>query len=466
VETELVADAFEQANTPLYRAVVRNAEARGLSPDRTAKAVGLANRRFNVVEKPWNTQQRLHLGTKLIELAIETLGIFEAFQVREGRRVITHRLRFTAEIDTWMKTYNQAAALTRPLLLPTLNPPKPWTSPRDSAYYSTAVRGGNLVTKPFPGQIEALETADLAPVYKGLNGIQATPWRINKRILAVMQAAWEDNLAGLPLPPRESEAKPEVPQAVKDAEKGSEVRREWRRTMRDWHLKDQREKNQRFEFQRALAIAEENADEPAIYFPHRLDFRGRAYAAGTTLQPQGPDECRALLEFAEGKPLGERGVFWLGVHGANLFGNDKVSLQARYEWAVSGFMHDAVACARDPLANRWWTEADKPWSFLAWCFDWAAVFEAGPVPDATTVSRMPIALDGSCNGLQHYSAMLRDEIGGEATNLVPSDMPSDIYGIVTNKLMGPQEPKKQRMANALVTLCQLSGTTNRSLAGC
>lgn len=47
---------------------------------------------------------------------------------------------------------------------------------------------------------------------------------------------------------------------------------------------------------RALAIAGENAGYEAIYFPHRLDFRGRAYAAGTTLHPQGPDMCRALLE--------------------------------------------------------------------------------------------------------------------------------------------------------------------------
>jgi DNA-directed RNA polymerase len=36
-----------------------------------------------------------------------------------------------------------------------------------------------------------------------------------------------------------------------------------------------------------------------------------------------------LIEFAEGKPLGERGVWWLGVHGANLWGNDKVSLESQ-----------------------------------------------------------------------------------------------------------------------------------------
>ena len=163
-----------------------------------------------------------------------------------------------------------------------------------------------------------------------------------------MQEAWEKGLEGLPLPRREPMVKPAIPQAVQDAEKGSELRRTWRREMRDWHLADQKDKSRRFEWSRALAMAEEHADYETIYFPHRLDFRGRAYAAGTTLQPQGPEECRALLEFAEGKPLGERGVFWLGVHGANLFGNDKVSLEERYAWAVSQ-RERACAVAEDPL---------------------------------------------------------------------------------------------------------------------
>jgi DNA-directed RNA polymerase len=49
------------------------------------------------------------------------------------------------------------------------------------------------------------------------------------------------------------------------------------------------------------------------------------------------------------------------------------------------------------------------------------------------VSHLPIALDGSCNGIQHFSAMLRDPVGGAAVNLVPSDKPSDIYGKVAER---------------------------------
>ena len=50
---------------------------------------------------------------------------------------------------------------------------------------------------------------------------------------------------------------------------------------------------------------------------------------------------------------------------------------------------------------------------------------------AATGSRTcPIHLDGSNSGLQHFSALLRDPVGGAAVNLVPQDRPADIYSDV------------------------------------
>jgi DNA-directed RNA polymerase len=436
LETELIAEAFEKANEPLYRAVVRNAEARGLSTARTGKAVGLANRSFSVVEKPWTPKQRLHLGVKLIELMRDSVGLFRVNHVRRRKNLSVHRLELLPEIAEWLAKYNGAAALTRPLWLPMAVPPKPWAGVYGGGYHSHMIPGRNtcLLTRHFPGQLEALkeaaEAGKLEPVFAGLNALQETPWRINKRVLAVMQEAWDRNLPGFPLPAREPAPKPEKPQAVIDDVKGGEHRKAWRRLMADWHIAETKAKGARFEFQRALDIAAESADGP-MYFVHRLDFRGRAYANGTSLQPQGPDECRALLEFAEGKPLGERGVWWLGVHGANLFGNDKVSLEDRFQWAL-GRLYDARDVAKDPIAFRHvWVNADKPWSFLAWRFEWALYGQYG----VDHVSHMPVALDGTCNGLQHYSAMLRDEVGGKAVNPVPGDKPSDVYATVAGVVM-------------------------------
>jgi len=85
----------------------------------------------------------------------------------------------------------------------------------------------------------------------------------------------------------------------------------------------------------------------------------------------------------------------------------------------------------DPINNRHvWAEADKPYQFLAWCFEY---WEMSRLPYKTEyVSNLPVGLDGSCNGLQHFSAMLRDAVGGKAVNLFPGEVPADIYQSVAD----------------------------------
>ena len=55
------------------------------------------------------------------------------------------------------------------------------------------------------------------------------------------------------------------------------------------------------------------------------------------------------------------------------------------------------------------------------------------------VSRIPVAMDGSCSGIQHFSAMLRDERGGAAVNLVPQELPADVYRAVAEKVIEQAE---------------------------
>lgn len=42
--------------------------------------------------------------------------------------------------------------------------------------------------------------------------------------------------------------------------------------------------------------------------------------------------------------------------------------------------------------------------------------------------------DGTCNGLQNYSGLLCDAVGGAAVNLTPSDAPRDIYADVAGRV--------------------------------
>lgn len=48
----------------------------------------------------------------------------------------------------------------------------------------------------------------------------------------------------------------------------------------------------------------------------------------------------------------------------------------------------------------------------------------------------PLSLlqDGSCNGLQHYAALGRDVIGATSVNLMPCELPQDVYSGVAQQV--------------------------------
>src|SRR5215831_3125801 len=180
-----------------------------------------------------------------------------------------------------------------------------------------------------------------------------------------------------------------------------------------------------------LSLAERLLDEPGFYFPYQLDHRGRAYPVPPLMNPQSDDIGRSLLEFAEGKPLGERGAYWLAIHLANCYWKkNKVSFDQRLAW-VHQHEQEIMAFAEDPIGfRRFWDEANKPWMFLAACKEWKHYREEGP----GFRSHLPVSMDGTCNGYQHLSAMGRDPISGRATNLVPGNEPEDVYQRVADQV--------------------------------
>ena len=184
---------------------------------------------------------------------------------------------------------------------------------------------------------------------------------------------------------------------------------------------------QRISMSQRLWIAEKSKDEEEIFFPHALDFRGRVYPIPVGgPNPQGDDLSKALLEFARGEPITDQGAQWLAIHLANQFGQDKLPFEERVDWV---FANEAMILdsARDPLdGERFWATADNPFLALAACFEWLGYFENG----GDWITHLPIHLDGSNSGLQHFSALLRDPVGGAAVNLVPQDRPADIYSDV------------------------------------
>ena len=59
--------------------------------------------------------------------------------------------------------------------------------------------------------------------------------------------------------------------------------------------------------------------------------------------------------------MGPRGLNWLKVHVANLYGKDKISFEERVQF-VDSELDNIFDAATNPLGGRrWWLNADYPW---------------------------------------------------------------------------------------------------------
>ena len=151
-----------------------------------------------------------------------------------------------------------------------------------------------------------------------------------------------------------------------------------------------------------------------MYFPHNIDFRGRAYPIPPHLNHIGDDLSRGLLQFAAEKPLGETGLRWLKIHLANLYGFDKGSFEERVQF-TQDHMEDVIDSAERPLEGKgWWAKADDPWQCLAACKELTKAIQSGD-PEGYK-SALPVHQDGTCNGLQHYAALGGDMQGARQVN--------------------------------------------------
>jgi DNA-directed RNA polymerase len=437
VEEELRLQSFDDQQPDLYATMMRRLKERGAQAGHVRKVfVFTANQ--NDIELPTLTKtEKLHLGMKMIELLIEGTGFCEMVTVRDGKKT-KNILRPTEVVAKWMEDRNLRAELLAPAYAPMVVPPKDWEGVTGGGYLSPSFKALSLVKGCTKAHAELLAQADLGPTLRALNAIQRTPWKINTRVLEVMTEVWERGLE-IAMPNREDRALPNKPAGHRLAETSEEAwanvspeaKKAYLKAARHVHEDNASSRGKRLGISVIIKTAQELAGEEAIYFPHQLDFRGRAYAVPVALNPQGNDHAKSLLTAAKGKPIMDAvAAGWLAIDGANRFGFDKASLDERIAW-VEERQEQIRYTAENPFGDLWWADADEPWRFLAWCFDYAGFLNEG----YGYVSDLPCSSDGTCNGLQHFSAMLRDPVGGAAVNLVPGDRPSDIYQRVADRVI-------------------------------
>ena len=309
--------------------------------------------------------------------------------------------------------------------LPMIAEPKPWTGFRDGGFLQhftpvLRIREGTLGRRY---GIVASDNGDMDQTFAGLTVLGKTPWRINRPVFDTMIEAWNTGDAIAKIPPLDPviERPPEPSSTVTDY---AAQRLKWRRQVKaNENYKSSLRSIRCFQnFQ--IEIARAYVDR-TFYFPHNLDFRGRAYPLSPLFNHMGADNVRGLLIFAKGKKLGVAGLRWLKIHLANVYGFDKASFTQRENFA-NEHLTDIYDAAENPLSGRrWWLEAEDPWQCLATCIELKNALDSED--PQRFVSHLAVHQDGSCNGLQHYAALGGDTLGAKQVNLEPGDFPSDIY---------------------------------------
>lgn len=401
IESEIVAD------------LVRKAKATARGTKRKRGSSSLTQARANIRRTStksvladhteWPLAVKIKVGAMLISKLVEVARIPVTREHPRTKEKITRpRPAFQQKMTYFMgKRQNLLTACSElrdklrkepvgPLIvkkLPMLVEPVPWSDFKTGGYlnYPTEfVRIPANDQTPKDYAKAAIDKGHMKSVFDAINALGKTPWRINNEVLSVQITAWNSgekigNFA--PLEPQFNP--PPEPTAGQDPQS----RAKWLAEMQEIENKKTGLHSQRCHQNLQLEIARSFRNDK-IYFPHTVDFRGRAYPVPPYLNHMGADNVRGLMLFAEGKPLGEHGLRWLKVHLASVYGYDKASFSEREQF-VMDHLDDIYDSVNNPLTGcKWWQGSEDAWQTLAACFELTNALDS---PDPTKfVSRLPI----------------------------------------------------------------------------
>lgn len=366
----------------------------------------------------WNMARLISVGAALIDLAMKSTGLFS-----KTRRALgvdfekqTTVLNLSSAGLNWLakkqserrEHLHESGTLAIPINLPTVVQPKPWEELRGGGYFATP---SILVKKNGENFIcdEHYDLAQMQEVRSAVNTLQNTAWRINAPVFEMYKSCWDSK--------------------SKDANK--------------LFLSSDEEKissDRTASIETKIDLAQNLLGSP-FYFPYQLDFRGRIYAVPQTINHQGDDFARALIEFYLPGQVDDVAEYWTAIHLANVFGLNKYTLDKRYAWCNEN-RKTIESLVSNPLSELdLWLKADERWGFLAAAKAWIAIKKHA------NESHLPVFIDGRCNGLQHLSAMSRDSQAAKAVNVISDGPPQDIYTEVAEKLKKIVEADSGTLAN-------------------
>ena len=372
-------------------------------------------------------ERRAKLAAPILSTVLEFSEVFDKNLITEGKNNTSLKLTFTEEAQEQLERSERYLSWMAPIYKPMLAEPKPWVDFDTGCYHDDFLASTvKLVRQATPEQEAAVRhqfTSGTPTYVKALNALQATPLAINGPVLEAVQWCWDEQkqfgkfpTAVIPPRPRLPENWQELPR-----EEVAELKADIRK-----HQKLESQVKGAAEVMRQdLQTAIELVVHDKFFLPANLDFRARMYFI-PSFNYHRDDHIKALFTFYRGYRVEGCNAYWLKVHLANVGDFDKVSkqpLDARAQWVDDnlGWLLEVAEDFRSTFDK--WSKADKPFQFLAAVFELKRLIEEGD----EFVCYIPLSLDGTNSGVQHYSGINRSSREGALVNLVPSEDMADIY---------------------------------------
>jgi DNA-directed RNA polymerase len=386
----------------------------------------LMNRKDIQQWQTWGRSNRIKLGSWLLDCIIassqfnNSSGWFKRDMHQEGRKRINYIVP-TPEFLVIKDKVMADAELFAPLAWPMLIEPNDWTNERAGGYLLNEVmRGHDMVRRGNHGCIQGEIPINF------LNKIQKVALTLNP---FTVQVAEELERLGREVGKFLPVVQHELPPKPVDIAENREARKAYNRAAT--HVQDlqHQEHKKSCRTRMTMEAVKRFKDVDKFYIPWSFDYRGRAYPIPAFLTPQDTDFGKSLLVFADGSYMTPEAEDWLAFQVATTFGLDKAPMTERLEWARNN--HELFTLiSQDPIGNLpLWEGVEEPWQFLAAAEEY---YHCVVLADRQ-FTRLMVATDATCSGLQILAGLARDKSTARLVNVLPSDKPQDAYKVVSEE---------------------------------
>jgi DNA-directed RNA polymerase len=421
VEAECQMRYYERCAPGLLETLKKNYWHKSCGTDQRLTVIQTLMNRSDIQQwQPWGRANRIRLGAWLLDCIIESSGWFDKNLRREGKRTVTYVVP-TPEFISIKDQVMKDAELFAPLAWPMLIEPNDWTNERAGGYILNEVmRGHDMVRRGDNTRIQGETPINF------LNKIQKVAFTLNPFIVEVAEEL--DRLkraVGKFLPI----VNHELPPKPVDIAENKESRLAYRRAAAETMNLNAQEFKKSCRTRMTMEAVNRFKDVPKFFIPWSFDYRGRAYPIPAFLTPQDTDFGKSLLIFADGSYVTPEAEEWLAFQVATTFGLDKAPMTERLEWARNN--HELFTLiATDPIGNLpLWEGVEEPWQFLAAAEEYYHCVVAAD----RQFTRLMVATDATCSGLQILAGLARDKSTARLVNVLPGDKPQDAYKVVAEE---------------------------------